>query len=186
MHLGNTRITLEENEERLKVVMPLERHQLAALIYTVLFIVWLGALILFIYWLFNPPQARGISDLPPIFRLIWIVGVLIWLYVWVRTLGRSILRWWQYHLATRELLFIDKNTYIVRRPVSIFGITDAYDRRYVAPFYHSETHNALAFQYGETRHILFGQTLRPAEQSTLLDFLNQRYFPHFDDDEDDE
>lgn len=184
MRLKGTRITLEESAERLKITLPVKRNQLAIAIYTVLALVWFGGLILFIYLLFNPPTPRGVGDLPPSLGITWFIGVLLWLYVWVRYMGRMIMRWWQYYLADREILFIDDKTLILRRPVSILGLTDAYDRQYVSPFMLDGTHNSLTFRYGNVQHILFGGTLSAEEQRTLQTYINDRYFPHHDEDDD--
>lgn len=184
MQLGNTSVRFEENEERLKVEFPLRRNWPALVIYTILALLWGVGLVLFIYFLFVPPAPRGVNELPFALRLTWIIGVLLWLYVWSRYLGRLILRWWQYYLADRELLFVSKDRVIVRRPVSIFGITDAYAREHVAPFYYNDKYDCLAFQYGNVRHILFAQTLPAADRTSLLRFLNGRFFPNQSDDDD--
>lgn len=186
MKLGNTAITFEEDSERLKVVIPLQRHVAAAAIYTVLAAAWLVGLIFFLYLLFFPPSPRGIDALPGLLRAVWILGVLLWLFVWVRYLGRMILRWWQFHLATREVLLVNKDAVIVRRPVSVFGLTDAYDRRYMTPFYYNDTHNCLAFQYGKVRHILVGLTVARPDNLSLLAFLNRRLFPNMVDEDDED
>lgn len=186
MLLKDTRITIEENDERLKLTLPVERNMLAITIYTVLAIVWFGGLILFIYLWFNPPTPRAIGDLPLQLGITWVLLVLFWLYLWVRYIGRLILRWWQYYLADREILFFHEKTLILRRPVSIFGLTDAYDRQHVSPFMLDEKHNSVTFRYGNVQHILFGATLSAEEQLALQMYVNDRYFPHHDDDDDDD
>ena len=186
MKLGNTCIQFEENEERLKIEYPIKKNTLARIIYTVLAIVWFGGFVLFLYSLFNPPTPRGINELPRSLGITWVIGVVLWLYVWWRYIGRMIMRWWQFYLANREILFISDKTLIVRRPVSIFGLTDAFDRQYTSPFRMNEEHDMLDFQYGNVQRILFGQTLELFEREALLRFLNNRFFPHMEDDEDDE
>ena len=188
MRLGNTGIEFEENDERMKIEIPLVRSTPAIIIFSLLLIVWIVGLIAFISLLFGPTRESFLAGVPRYIQIFWILGVMLWIYVWIRYLGRSIARWWQFHIATRELMFIEKNTLIVRRPVSLLGLTDAYDRRYIAPFYRSESHNALAFQYGNVKHILFALTLPEDEQQQLLSFLNNRYFPDIgeEDEEDDE
>lgn len=186
MQLKGTRITLEQSDERLKITLPVERNRLAIAIYTVLALVWFVGLVLFIYLLFNPPIPRDINQLPRTLGITWVIGVLLWLYVWTRYIGRMILRWWQYYLADREILFITDERLTVRRPVSIFGLTDAYDRHYVSPFMLDEKHQSVTFRYGNVQHILLGGTLSAEEQAILTTYINDRYFPHYDEDDEDE
>lgn len=187
MQLGNTQIQFEQlNDERLKIEWPIKRNVLATAIYTILAAVWLGCLVFFIYSLFNPPNPRGIDELPTTLSVTWVIGVLVWLYVWLRYIGRLILRWWQFYLANREILFIDDDMLIIRRPVSLLGLTDAYDRRYASHFSLNQQYEMIGFQYGNVRRVLFGQTLELEARQALVNFLNNRYFPHLDDDDDDD
>ncbi len=186
MRIGNSGIEFEETEERMKVEIPLQRSKLAMFTYSLLALIWLGGLILFIVILFRPSSSGLISGLPRSIQITWFIGVLLWIYVWIRYVGRSVLRWWQFYLAKRELLFISEHTVIVRRPVSLLGLTDAYDRRYMSPFYFSDQHQALAFPYGNVRHILVAMSVAKAEQMELMKFLNGRFFPQVDDDDDDD
>lgn len=187
MRIGNTSIQFEETEERMKVEIPLKRNTLALAAYTILFTVWFVMLIAFIVILLRPSGRGLVAGLPRTIQIVWFLGVLLWIFVWVRYLGRMVWRWFQFHLAKRELLFISDNTVIVRRPVSLLGLTDAYDRRYMSPFYFSDEHNALAFPYGNVQHILFALSLPTEEQTQLMNFLNNRFFPNaMDDDDDDE
>jgi hypothetical protein len=186
MQLGNTPIQFEQEEKRLKVEWPVKRNVIAIVIYTVLAVVWFGGLIVFINSLFNPPNPRGIDALPTSISVAWVIGVLLWLYIWIRHIGRLVLRWWQFYLANREILFIDDETLIIRRPVSLLGLTDAYDRRHTSHFSLNEQYEMVGFQYGNVRRVLFGQTLSNAERESLVRFLNNRFFPHVDDDDDDD
>ncbi len=187
MQLGNTQIQFEQQkDDRLKVEWPVKRNVAAIVIYTVLVAVWFGALVIFIYLLFNPPSPRGIDALPTSISIVWFIGVLLWLYIWIRYIGRQVLRWWQFYLANRELLFIDPNTLVIRRPVSLLGLTDAYDRRYASHFSLNEQYEMIGFQYGNVRRVLFGQTLSLQSRESLVRFLNNRFFPHLDDDDDDD
>lgn len=186
MQLGNSVITLEENDERIKVSYPLKRSSLAIGIYTVLASVWLGALLLFIYGLFTKPL--GFEQIPDGFRLlwrmIWTLGVLVWLFVWIRVIGRLIFRWWQFYLADHELLFIYPGKHLlIHRPVALWGLTDGFDLNHVSPFYYHPTHNSLAFKYGKVTHTLFALTLPKTEQQLLLDFLNRTLFPYYEPDD---
>lgn len=188
MHIGNTAIAFEQDDERLKVVVPIKRNTLALAIYTILLVVWIIALFLFVYLLFRPPAARGIDQMPPSLRIVWVIGVVLWLFVWIFSIGKRIWRWWQFYFSTREILIADEKMFIVRRPFSLLGITDAYDREHMAPFYESERHKCLSFQYGNVHHILFGTTLDQHERTSLITFLNQQLFPNavVDDDDDED
>ncbi len=186
MRIGNSAIEFEETEERMKVEIPLTRSTPAMLIYALLALVWVGGLILFVSFLFRPSGSGLVAGLPRSIQIVWFMGVILWIYVWIRYIGRNVLRWLQFYLAKRELLFISEHTLIVRRPVSLLGLTDAYDRRYISPFYFSDQHNALAFPYGNVQHILVAMSVARSEQLELMQFLNNRFFPQIDDDDDDE
>jgi hypothetical protein len=101
--------------------------------------------------------------------------LLIWLLTWL-WLGRILSNRWQYQLANREILFIDDEQLMIRRPVSIFGLTTSYEFAHVSPFYMSDKHKCPAFDYAFA-HVYFGQTLEKAEAAKLVDELNLRYFP---------
>jgi hypothetical protein len=89
----------------------------------------------------------------------------------------NFLRWhWGYHTAGREILFLNKQRLILRRPVSIFGPTDAYDMAHVTPFYYDEAAASPAFKYGSHR-VLFGQALPAIPAQQLVQTLNHLYFP---------
>lgn len=85
-------------------------------------------------------------------------------------------------MADREILFINREELVVRRPVSILGLTDAYDMQYVEPFGYDEQFNGMAFKYG-SRFVLVGLGLTRPEADSLMTLLNRRFFPD-DDDED--
>ena len=89
---------------------------------------------------------------------------------------------WQYYAANREILFVHNEMLVVRRPVSIFGITSAYDRAHVTPFYFSEKHHSLAFDYGH-QHVYFGRDLSSDPAGRLIGYLNARYYPHHNEDD---
>ncbi len=186
MQLGDTQIELDETEERLRIVYPLKRNRVAIAIYVVLAAAWVVGLVLFVWWLFFPAVDRQMGDVPGLLRFFWVMGVVLWVYMWARVLGRRIFRWLQFNLAQRELLFISDESVMVRRPVSIFGLTDAYAREHVGRFYDNDEHDCLAFPYGNVKHILFGLTLDEAHRKTLLTYLNERYFPYFDEDDEDD
>lgn len=171
------RIQFEETPERVKITLPVRRQWPYIAVYSILLLVWLGALFTGVTRVFS--ARRG--DMGTLALVVWIILLLLLAYLWYR-LGAYIWRWWTYSVADREIIFIDDATLILRRPVSIFGVTDAYDRRYIAPFFFSEKHDTAAFRYGN-KGVLFGQGMTPAEREALLEALNGRYYPDYDDDE---
>ena len=161
-----TPILFEENEERLKIVIPLRKNWLLLGTYSVALIIWLVMLGIVLVFLID---GRSNSFVLTILLIIWL---LIWLW-----LGRFLANRWQYHLANREILFIDEEQLMIRRPVSIFGLTNSYEFAHVSPFYMSDKHKCPSFDYAFA-HVYFGQTLAYAEAEKLVDELNLRYFPH--------
>jgi len=105
--------------------------------------------------------------------------LILWLVIWL-VFGRFLWKHWQYYAAGRELLFIDQEQLIVRRPVSILGLTSAYDMAHISPFYHSDTHNRPAFDYAYL-HVYFGQGLTRQDSEQLVSKINQRWFPEPDE-----
>jgi hypothetical protein len=78
--------------------------------------------------------------------------------------------------ASRELLFIDDEELVYRRPVSLLGHTAAYDLAHVTPFYFSDVHNCLAFDYAYL-HVYFGYDLPRESAEALIAEVNQQWFP---------
>lgn len=165
-------VTFEETAERLKVVMPAERHRVYLAIYSLLLLTWSVVTIWFIVRLLT----TSISHLSFFFIAVWVIILLILAYFWYR-LGGHIWRWWQYYMARREILFVYDEFLVVRRPLSIFGVDDGYDMEHVGPFYYSEKRRAVAFDYG-SRGGTFGKGLSRPAAERLSRALNSRYFPH--------
>ncbi len=174
-------VTFEETPERLKVVLPVRRQWPYLLVYSGLLLTWLGATVWMLVLLFG--VSRG--EMSVSFLIVWVIILLIWAYLWYR-LGSFVWRWWQYFAAAREILFVSPAMLVVRRPLSLLGVTDAYAMEHVSPFYYSEKYRAVAFDYG-SRGGLFAQGLElPAAQELIL-VLNRRFFPHvLEEVEDDE
>jgi hypothetical protein len=168
-------IQLEENQERLKISWPLQRPYLLFALFSLALVVWLVMLTGMSIYL-----VRDIMPAGERFTFVFSVMLIIWLLVWL-WFGRVLTHRWQYVAANREIMFINQTQLILRRPVSIFGITDAYDMQHVSPFYLSEKYNCPVFDYG-FQHIYFGQALPQEEARTLIAMLNGRFFPHWDDD----
>jgi len=170
-------VTLEESEERIKIVIPLKHRWPYLLIYSLLLLVWVG---MFGYGLVYTWQIATSGEG---FALAFTFLLLLFLFVLYR-LGKMIWRQWQYYIANREILFLYEDHMIVRRPVSLFGITTGYDRQHMRPFYYDEEQHGPAFEYGSL-YVLIGQTLGRAEAEELVRFLNGRYFPDFEDEDGD-
>jgi len=160
-----SRIVIEEKPEWLKVTLPERRNWLLLSLFSITLLAWLGMLGWIVYFLISE---RGLGG-------VLIALLLLWLAVWL-WFGRFLWTRWQYYAADRELLFINPDQLIVRRPVSILGITDNYDLRYVSAFYYSDKHGCPAFDYA-FQHVYFGQHLTVAEAEELIAELNRRYFP---------
>ena len=170
MQLAESRISIFRNDERTKLVLPVKRNVLALSVYTVLVLVWVIMTGLFIYSVFQPPVAIRSETISSGYRLGWRVLLIVWLIFWVRFIGRYLLHWWQFHLANRELLFFEKDVFIIRRPVSIFGVTDTYDMQHMRPFYRNDRYGCMAFQYGGVQHHIFGLGLTDGETQSLLQY----------------
>lgn len=172
-------VHFEETPEHLKVVLPVKRNWLAAILFTVMVLTWV---VLLVWGLVYSIQTAFSGERYAFWLTIFI---LLWLYLWYR-LGKSLWRQWQYYLSSREILFINKERLIIRRPVSMMGITDAYDMNYIKPFFYSDEHDCPGFDYGH-RRTYFGQGIADAASANrLVATLNERFFPYYDDEDDDE
>ena len=158
-------VTFEESNGRLKVVIPVRFTWWLFGLYTFGLIVWLAMLVAVLIYLL-----RGLSS-----SFVLTLILILWLIVWF-WFGRFLFGRWQYNAANREILFIDAEQLILRRPVSIFGLTNSYDIHHVSPFYFSERHSCPTFDYAFT-HVYFGQDLAKEQAIELIDRLNQRCFP---------
>jgi hypothetical protein len=159
------RITFEEKPEWLKMTLPERRNWLSLFTFSAALLAWVGMLGWIVYFL---ATERAI-------HFVLFLLLLLWLAVWL-WFGRFLWTRWQYYAADREILFINAEQLIVRRPVSILGITDNYDMRYVSSFYYSDKHNCPAFDYA-FQHVYFGHHLTADEAQLLIAELNGRYFP---------
>ena len=167
-------VLFEESSDRLKIVLPLKRSWVWLLIYSILLLLWVAG---FVWGLIF--TIRDIAFSGQRYAIVFTIMLLVWLYIWYR-LGKVVWRQWQLYFATREILFLDKTRLIVRRPVSILGITDAYDMAYVSPFFYSEERAAPGFDYGNQR-VYLGANLSEQAARQLIGYLNDRFFNVFDD-----
>jgi len=168
------RIIFEENDERTKVTIPLERQTLYWILYTSMLVVWVvgsvwGAAVVIG---FIREGNFGFSGLYLVaYFIILLLVAIFWFY-----LGRKVWTQWQYFAANREILFFYPDRLIVRRPVSLLGVTDAYAREHVSRFSMDDKLNCPAFDYGNYR-IPVGMTLPEDEGEALISELNQRFYP---------
>jgi hypothetical protein len=169
-------IQYEQNEDRLKVVLPTQSRPLWLFIYSLLILIWTAGLIWGVVFIIRDIVFSGER-----YAFVFTIMLLIWLYIWYR-LGRIVWKQWQYYAARREILFIEPERLIIRRPVSLLGITDAYDMEYVSPFYYSQLESCPGFDYGN-RRIYFGQGLDEASGIQLVKALNEIYFDYEEDEE---
>lgn len=161
-------VHFEQMPEWLKIVIPVKRNWPYLILYTTLAVLWLGMMIggtiYLVQILFSGQSYRFVFSL-------MIAILLLVLFRFGRFLGRQ----WAQYLSNREVLFINQEEFIVRRPVSIWGNTDVYDMEHVTPIYSNDANQSLAFDYGY-RHVYFGGSLTPESQRTLRQFLNDIYF----------
>ena len=169
-------IQIEKTLDRVKVVLPTQRRPLWLLIYSVLLIIWAACLIWGVVFIIRDVAFSGER-----YAIVFTIMLLIWLYIWYR-LGKILWKQWQYYAARREILFIEPERLILRRPVSLLGITDAYDMNYVSPFYFSDQESCPGFDYG-SRRIYFGQGLNQSSAQLLVKTLNQTFFDYEDDED---
>ncbi len=164
-------ISFDETPERLKITVPDRIRWSLLIIYSLALATWMAMIFVVISYLLS---GRSTS-------LVLSALLVLWLLVWL-LLGRFVWTRWQYQAAKREVIFIDENQIVIRRPVSILGITTAYDIHHVSPFYISEKHNCPAFDYAYM-HVYFGRSIDPDDAQQLIDQLNGRLFPENDGDD---
>ena len=161
-------IEYDDGLERSKVTISLRRRWAVLVLYSFALIVWIAMLIIFLIYLIG-----GFSS-----SIVLTILLLVWLVIWLG-FGRFLWRGWQHQAAGREILFVDRQQLIIRRPISILGITTAYDMGHVSPFYFSETHNCPAFDYAFS-HVYFGQGMRSQHAEEIINSVNRRWFPGSD------
>ncbi len=156
--------TIEELEGSLKVTIPIERNWALLILFSFTLLVWLGMMIVVLTYLIGGSSTGFVQT------SILIVWVLVWLWF-----GRFLWNRWQYFAASREILFIDQEQIVIRRPVSILGHTTTYDRQHISEFYISERHQCPTFDYAYL-NVYFGQSMVVEEAEALVEELNARFF----------
>lgn len=171
-------VHFEQSAERLKIVLPVRRVWPLVVVYTALVVAWLAMMV----W--GVVYTVQIAFSGERYAFVFTLMLLILLYIFWR-FGNFLRRQWYYYISPREILFINKERLILRRPVSILGNTDAYDMQHVSPFYPSEKPIALAFNYG-SQHVYFAEALTTDARKSLGRLLNGRFFPGQAEDEDED
>lgn len=164
-----TGVHFEQTPERLKIVLPVERNPFLVLLYTVLLVLWLGLMIGAIVFGFQMAFSGER------YAFAFTVMILVFLYILYR-FGKVLWREWGRLVANRQIMFINNEELILRRPVSIWGNTDSYDMEHVQPFYVDAGSGSPMFDYGY-RHVPFAEPLNAVGAGELVRYLNSRYFP---------
>lgn len=164
-----SQVHFEQTPERLKIVIPAARNWAYLTLYSILMLMWLGMIIGGAIYLVQT-LFSGQS-----YRFVFAIMIFILLAILLR-FGRFLGRQWAQYLSNREVIFINQEELIVRRPVSIWGNTDVYDIEHVSPIYEAEEPETLAFDYGY-RHVYFGGGITAEARQALQQFLNRTYFP---------
>jgi hypothetical protein len=163
-------ITMEESAQWLKYVLPVRRNVLLFGLFSICLLIWVAMFVGMIVTMFREQ-----------FGFVLNVMLVVWLFLWW-WLGRVLWGRWQYYAAGRELLFVNDQQLILRRPVSILGSTDTYDMKHITPFYFSDKHHCPAFDYA-FQHVYFGHSLAAAHARDLVIALNGRFFPDHEEDD---
>lgn len=164
-----TGVHFEQTPERLKIVLPVQRNVILIVLYTILVLLWIGMMIgglVFGYQMAFSGER---------YAIVFTIMILVFLFILYR-FGRYLWKQWASLVANRQIMFINNEELILRRPVSIWGNTDVYDMEHVQPFYVAEESGVPTFDYGY-RHVAFGEPLSQYGASELVRFLNARYFP---------
>lgn len=169
-------VHFEQTAERLKIILPVRRKWPFLILYSILALAWVVMLIWGVVYLIQM-LFSGQS-----YRFLFALMIVIFLLILFR-FGKFLMRQWAQFLSNREIIFINREELIVRRPVSIWGNTDVYDMAHVTHFYQADSPKALAFDYGY-RHIYVAEALTAEARQALLRHLNETYFPNHYEDED--
>ena len=177
------RIVFEENEERVKITIPLERQMTYWALYTVMLVTWAigsiwGLSVIIGYIRSRDFGFEGVFLYAYFAILLTVAG--FWFY-----LGQKIWKQWQYFTANREILFFYADRLIIRRPLSLLGITDGYARQYVSRFRMDDKLNCPAFDYGNYR-VPVGITLPKEEGEALVSEINRRFYANIPEEAEDD
>lgn len=172
-----TNVEFSENEDRLKIILPVKRNWLMLILFSLLLSICLFMLVSGSKFAW---QIGGSGERFAFAFTTMLILLLLTLYWFTRFVWRM----WQFYIANREILFVNKETLIVRRPLSILGLTNAYDMQHVKPLFYEPKHDGAGFYYG-SQPILIGLGLGGETLDEVIGYVNGRFFPHYDDDDDD-
>ncbi len=160
-------VQIEEIDGETKITLPVRRKWWLVGLFSLALVIWLIGLVVIVLSMFNEGRTAVLNCM-----------VLIWIALW-GFMGRALWKQWQQYISPREILFLTDDNLILRRPVSIFGSTDAYDRKQMTPFIYDDDRRAITFSYGS--HLIpFGHTLPITDAQQLVPQLNALYFPDWD------
>ncbi len=166
-------VQIEDVDDEVKITLPVRRHGWLVGLFSITLLIWLAGLIVIGLSMFDEGRTAVLNCM-----------VLIWLAFW-GLIGKALWKQWQRYVSPREILYLTDATFILRRPVSIFGSTDAYDHNLMEPFIYDNARRAITFTYGS--HLIpFAHTLPSNDAEQLVQKLNALYFPDWDMESDDE
>lgn len=163
-------IQIDAHEDKTKIILPVRRNRLLVGLFSIALIIWLVTLVIIALSMFDEGRTAVLNCM-----------VLVWLVLW-GFIGKSLSQQWQRSISPREVLFLAADRLILRRPVSIFGSTDAYDRAHLTPFKYDNDRHAISFDYANHR-IAFGHTLPVADAQQTVQQLNTLYFPDWEEED---
>lgn len=163
-----TGVHFEQTPTRLKIVLPIKRHWVYLSLYSALMIIWIGMMV---WGLVYSTRILFLRDEPP-FCVYYHAPCHARYSVFF---GRILRRQWAAYFSNREILFINNEELILRRPVSMWGNTDVYDMQHVTPLYVDELRAMIGFEYGH-RQIYLAEGLTGEARNALAGFINEVYF----------
>ncbi len=163
-----TGVHFEQTPTRLKIVLPIKRHWVYLSLYSALMIIWVGMMV----WGLVYSTRILFSEMNR--RFVFIIMLLVMLAI-LYLFGRILRRQWAAYFSNREILFINNEELILRRPVSMWGNTDVYDMQHVTPLYVDELRAMIGFEYGH-RQIYLAEGLTGEARNALAGFINEVYF----------
>ncbi len=157
-------IQIEKMDDETKITLPVRRKWWLVGLFSLSLVIWLVGLVVIVLSMFDEGRTAVLNCM-----------VMIWILLW-GFMGKALWNQWQRYVSPREILFFSNDILILRRPVSIFGFTDAYDRKQMTPFVYDKDRCAVTFTYGS--HLIpFAHTLPAADAQQLVQQLNTLYFP---------
>ncbi len=177
------RIVFEENDERVKITIPLERQTAYWALYTTMLVVWIGGSIWGLSVVIGYIRS-GDFGFEGVFLYVYF-AILLTVAIFWWYLGQKVWKQWQYFSSNREILFFYPDRLIVRRPLSLLGVTDGYARQYVSRFSMDDKLECPAFDYGNYR-IPVGMTLPKEEGEALVSEINSRFYANIPEEAEDD